>query len=290
MKRTFILGGCAWLAIGFILVSQCAADDPQAGKLVTLEVVIADVPEGAAAAPTAAAILDLEKAGKLSGLARYRLSSLENQQASIQFGELAPIVSARNMTGGGRGGPGGFGGVSNSYTQVSVGTQVATVSRVESADAIVTDLKIQRSSVTPAAQPAADAADPNAFTPQGTVTLNIQTTVRTRPGEPTLLIGRQLKSGKETTQTWVVLTASVAAAAPAEKRTGALQEAEERLKVFQVVNGSAPAMANVLMSVLQREGVRIAVDERTNTLVMRGDPGQLEIARALISRLDVAGR
>jgi type II secretory pathway component GspD/PulD (secretin) len=33
--------------------------------------------------------------------------------------------------------------------------------------------------------------------------------------------------------------------------------------------------------------MRIAVDERTNTLVMRGDPDQLAIAHALIARLDI---
>jgi type II secretory pathway component GspD/PulD (secretin) len=168
---------------------------------------------------------------------------------------------------------------------MSVGTTINAVARVESAEAIVVDLKVQRSNVTP--KPPADPANPDAFTPQGTATLSIETTVRSKPGEPMLVTGRQLQSGKEGTQTWVVLTSQIASAAPAEKKTGAAGEAEERFKVFQLVNGSAPAMANVLSSVLQREGVRIAVDERTNTLVMRGEPLQLDIAQALIQRLDV---
>src|SRR4029434_6469966 len=114
---------------------------------------------------TAAAVLKMERAGKLERLARFRLTGLENQQASIQFGEMTPIVSGRTIRGGGPGG--GFpGGNTANYTQVSVGTHVTTVSRVESADAVVTDLKIQRSSVSPP-QPA---DDPNA-PPQGTVTL-----------------------------------------------------------------------------------------------------------------------
>jgi len=292
MLRYSLAGLCAGCLLSVAAVAT-AQDQPQSGKLLTFDVVIAEVPEGVApASPTAAAILEMEKAGKLSGFSRFRLSSLENQKASIQFGEQAPMVTGRNIGGGGRGGPGGGFPSSTSYSTVSVGTLVNTVARVESADAIVVDLKIQQSSLTP--QKPADPADPNAFTPQTIVTFNIDTTVRSKPGEPLLLTGRQLQSGKEATQTWVVLTSHIAAApaqkaaAPAEKKTGAVApEAEETIKVFQLVNGSAPAMANVLTGILPREGVRIAVDERTNTLLMRGDPGNLEVARALISRLDM---
>jgi len=85
-----------------------------------------------------------------------------------------------------------------------------------------------------------------------------------------------------------VLTTQVAAAAPpADKRTGAVQEADETFKVFQVINGSAPALANVINGVLQRKDLRISVDERTNTLIMRGSSDQLDVARAIIARLDI---
>jgi hypothetical protein len=291
--RYLTAGICALFLAASSLASASGQEAvPQAGKLITLEVVIADVPEAAGGAPTAAAILEMEKAGKLSGLARYRLTGLENQQASVQFGELASLATGRTFArggggefGGARAGAGGFGG-QTTFNQISVGTHVTTVSRVESADSIVTDLKIQRSSVVP--HPAAEAADPNAFVPQGTVTFNLQATVRAKPGEPLLVSGRQLRSGKEAAQTWVVLTASIAAGAPAEKRAGVGGGADdETLQVLQLVNGSASAMSNVLTGILPRNAVRIAVDERTNSLVLRGPPDQLEIARALTIRLDV---
>jgi hypothetical protein len=56
----------------------------------------------------------------------------------------------------------------------------------------------------------------------------------------------------------VVLTSHIAAAeaavAPAEKENhGSRRGQRERIKVFQLYNGFAPAMANVLTGVLQRE-------------------------------------
>lgn len=284
MMRYF-LAGCCVLALAMYSVGR--ADEPAPpGKLITLEVVVADVPNGAAAAPTAAAILEMEKAGKLSGCSRFRLTGLENQETSIQFGEHVPIVAGRTIRGGG-GGPGGAGGFPGvaSFTQVAVGTMVETVSRVESAEAVVISLKLQRSSVTPA-PPAAEPADPNT-PPQGTMTLNIQATVRAKPGEPLLVTGRQLSSGKETTQTWVVVTASVGAGAAPEKKAAAVLDGDQ-LKIVQLKHAAAPALANVLVGVFQREPLRIAVDERTNSLLLRGSPASLEIVLALITRLDEA--
>lgn len=283
--RCFLAGSLLVCFFGVVAVS--AADEPMPpGKVVSLEILVADLPEGPA--PTAAAILDMEKAGKLERLARFRLTGLENEEASLQFGEMTPIVSGRTIRGGG--GPGGgFPGGGNiaNYTQVSVGTHLTTISRVESADAVVTNLKIQRSSVSP--PQAAD--DPNA-PPQGTVTLTIQSTVRTKPGEPLLVTGRQVKGGKEAAQTWVVLTSHVAAApaaaapaAAANKQTAAPVN-DETLKILQLFHASAPAMANILNDVLNREQIIVAVDQRTNALVLRGEPGALEVARALIMRLD----
>ncbi|HZN35601.1 MAG TPA: hypothetical protein VFB80_17350, partial [Pirellulaceae bacterium] len=95
-----------------------AADEP-AGQFITLELVVADAPEGTPATPTAAAILELEKAGKLTSFSRYRLTALENQQSSLQFGELASLISGRQQ--GFRGAEGGV----PTFNQMSVGTMIS---------------------------------------------------------------------------------------------------------------------------------------------------------------------
>ncbi|HZN35690.1 MAG TPA: secretin N-terminal domain-containing protein, partial [Pirellulaceae bacterium] len=164
------------------------------------------------------------------------------------------------------------------------GTMISAVSRVEADGSIVSDLKFERSLVTPRRQP--EGGDPAAITPQGTASVNVRTTVRARPGEPVLVGGRQHGSGKDAAQTWLVLTASVAPRAAGEKpKAAAAAGPEEELKIVQLKNASAPALATVLASVFQRE-FRIAVDERTNSLLLRGSPERLVIAVALIARLD----
>lgn len=271
--RYLTAGCCACLAWGWLAVA--AAEDAPS-RFVTLEVVVADLAEGAAAPPTAAAILEMEKAGKLSGFARFRLTALEDQQASVQFGERVPLQSGRVFRGGGD--------AQNSYTYVQVGTLVSAVSRVESDGAVVTQLKLERSGVAP--QKPGEAADPNAFTPQVTVTLNVQTTVRVKPGEPLVVSGRQLSSVKEAAQTWVVLTASASAAPAGDKKAAANASDEPQLKIVQLRHAAAPALANVLGGVFAKERVNIAVDERTNSLLLRGSTTALEAMLAVISRLD----
>src|SRR5262245_47336050 len=158
--RYFTAGSCVLCLLG--LLTAAAAEPPAAGKFVALEIVVADVAENATATPTAAAVLELEKAGRLSGLSRYRMSGLENQLLWLNFGERVPVVSARNLRpGGARGRGGDFGGgdfgrgegaggfVQASYTQVPVGTVLTAISRVESDSTVVTELKIERSGVTP---------------------------------------------------------------------------------------------------------------------------------------------
>jgi hypothetical protein len=59
---------------------------------------------------------------------------------------------------------------------------------------------------------------------------------------------------------------------------------EPSIKVFTLVNAKAHDMATVLVSVI-KDG-RVAVDERTNAIILSGDAEALRIAEALIMRLD----
>ena len=136
------------------------------------------------------------------------------------------------------------------------------------------------------AQAEGDAA--NAAAPQGTNTVSIQSTVRAKPGEPLLVGGRQT-GGKESGQTWLVLTASVAATpqpAVVEPKPAAAKGPVDQLKIVQLKHAAAAALANVLHDTFAREPIRIAVDERTNSLLLRGSPERLEAVLALVARLD----
>jgi hypothetical protein len=182
-----------------------------AGKPIAFEILIADTAEPVEPA-TAARILELEKAGKLSSASRYQLSSLENMPAHFQFGERAPRVVGRTMTAsgsrGGFGGPGGAGPPAAMstpiYNDTNVGTLVQATARIEDDGSVVAQLMVERSGIVAARDVG---FDPNGGEPlQGMQTLTNQTTARFKPGEPQLIGGRRATAGKETTQTWIVAT------------------------------------------------------------------------------------
>jgi hypothetical protein len=182
----------------------------EAGKPVSFEILIADTTEPVDP-PTAARILELEKAGKLSSASRYQLSSLENMPAHFQFGERAPRVVGRTMTSSAS--RGGFGGgappvMSNPvYNDAHVGTLVQATARIENDGSIVAQLMIERSGIVASRD---IPIDPNGGEPpQGIQTLTHQATARFKPGEPQLIGGRRTTSGKENTQTWIVATVVV---------------------------------------------------------------------------------
>jgi len=195
-----------WCCAGLVLCGvQAAAEEAPPSKSITLEIILAEASEAEAkaAAASAAAVLEMELAGKLTYFARFRLTGLENQKVSIKFGELTPVATGWTVSTVGRTSP--------NYTTMPFGSEVTTVSRVQSDGAVVTDLKVVRSVISPPQPP--DFGDPNAKF-QGAATFNWEASVRSKPGEPLLVAGRQHRSGKETAQTWIVLTSSVAAAPP----------------------------------------------------------------------------
>lgn len=292
--KCFTAGSCVFCLLG--LLTAAAAEPPDAGKFVALEIVVADVADNATATPTAASVLELEKAGRLSGLSRYRLSGLENQQLSIQFGERVAVPSARNVLPGGARGRGGefgpdFGGrgegaggfAQTSYTQVSVGTLITAVSRVEGDSSVVTDLKIERSGVTPPRP-----ADAGGFAPQGTTTLSVQATVRSKPGEPLLVTGRQQGSGNDATQTWVVLTSTVAAA-PAAAAQRAAAGGQRELRTYQLKYAPANETARLVAEIMSSQPVNFLMtpNARLNALHVQAPAAQHKALEALLDVLDV---
>jgi len=215
LAGAILLTGLACFPTGG-MADEPAARPPQS---IQVDVLIAETPEGTTPMLEPAAILALEKAGKLSSASRFRLTCSENQRAMVQFSELMPRATGRTIAARGFGGADGAGprGVTQ-YTDISLGTMLSASAHVEDNGRIAIDLKVSRSRLVPqkAEGAAADATD---FTPSSVATLTVESSLTAKPGEPTLVGGRQTTGGKEATQTWVVLTVSLAtdAGAPAGK-------------------------------------------------------------------------
>ena len=71
-----------------------------AGRLITAEVVIADVTGEPEPEMSSDKLAELQKAGRVASLTRLKLSALENQPAMLQFGERVPVVTGRTTTSG----------------------------------------------------------------------------------------------------------------------------------------------------------------------------------------------
>ena len=183
------------------------------GKMLTFEVLIADLAEPIDA-PTAVNVLDLEKAGKLNSTSRMQLTSLENEPAVVQFGQLTQRVtgySSRGLPAFGRGGPPGGGvaapapQVTPIYNNTNVGTVVQITARIHDDGSIVAQLYVERSGLAGGLQPP---ADPNVATiPQSIDRMLSESTLHLKPGEPQILGGRKSGAGKDTNKTWIVITA-----------------------------------------------------------------------------------
>ncbi len=267
------------LMAGLFLAGTTAAQEapPPAGQLVAINVLLADAvgPATDGAEITAAKIVELDKQGKLSSASRISLSLLENVPASAQFGENAPLVTGRQEGGFPGGGGRGF-----SYAMQNLGTTVQATARVEQDGKILVELTVERSRLA-LTKPAEGDAAPE---PRRIINQNTRTTVRVASGSSVLVGGQQSAAGADATQTYVVLTATLAEPAKAAAAEAARPAAE--LKVFTLTHARAGDILQVLQNVFQRQGIRLAADERTNSIIAQGAADQLDIARALIQRLD----
>ena len=267
-----------FLAVG----AAIRADEPQAGQVVSLDVLLADV-SGAAVGDsemTAAKVLDLERQGKLDAATRIKLSVIENSQGMVNFSEAAPVATGRQDFGGGFGGGGGR-GASTAYSMQNYGTMVQVTARVEQDGSIVLNLQVERSRLV-ANRPAGEEGGAASIAATKTTQARVHTTARLASNKPTIVGSQQAGVGKEAIHTYVVLTASVpeggkAAAAP-----------DIKLKFFQLSNARASDMSKVLREVLTSMPFTVGADERSNSLIVSGSPDILDIIQNLLARLDEA--
>jgi type II secretory pathway component GspD/PulD (secretin) len=58
------------------------------------------------------------------------------------------------------------------------------------------------------------------------------------------------------------------------------------VKVFTLKKADAQKLRDILLTIFGRQGITVAVDDRTNSLVVSGDADTLEEIRKLIAELD----
>lgn len=185
-----------------------AAMPKSAGKAIAFDFLIAEF-SGTAVDVTADKVLELEKDGKLSGVQRFQVNTLEDLPAFVQVGELAARVTGRTIVGGrGFGGPGGTPGPASTpiYNDIHVGSLAQVTARIEEDGSILAQIYIERSTLPPAARDAATASD---APPPRVVRTLTQSTVRLKPGVANIVSGRKFQSADENLQSWIIVKAAL---------------------------------------------------------------------------------
>jgi type II secretory pathway component GspD/PulD (secretin) len=130
-------------------------------------------------------------------------------------------------------------------------------------------------------------ADEATIVPQGTTTLSAQSTVRIPKGEAVVVSASQSAAERDSRETLVLISASVApagSAASAADKSAAANE-EKTLQVYALRNAEARQTAELLRSIASSP-LQVGVDLRTNSLIVRtADENRAEI-EALLMRLD----
>jgi type II secretory pathway component GspD/PulD (secretin) len=204
-------------------------------------------------------------------------------QARVQIGESVPVATARNLGGFGRGAQGEGRPVSYTYNIQNIGTLFNATTRVEEGGAVIVDLQVERSHLAPSDRPADEPADDIGRVK--TVSLTSQSSLRLKPGEPTIAEGWQSTAGNETNGVFIVVTATVergATGRPAE----AERDAGAQLQVFVLGNAKADDMHRILQQVFGDRAIRISVDEGNNRIIVYAPQAQLDTIRELIQVLD----
>jgi hypothetical protein len=211
VPRTPIVALCAVSLI--VLARAAVADDKQKEPVssvphaIAIEVIIVEtravqdervVGFSGSSEDVAAHVRELESAGKIDVIDRIRLTTLENQEAMVQFGRTTSVASGQMF--GGRGGP-----ARTSSQRVSVGMLVSAIGRVEG-DVIVVELQTEKSELERREkEPHPD----EGVAPRGIETLTSQATVRIDDGKTVLLSGIQSSSGKGSAQRLILVSARI---------------------------------------------------------------------------------
>lgn len=121
-------------------------------------------------------LLRMVEAGQGARIREIRLTSLENQVASVQLGERRPVVNGASFARGGE--------RFNTYQQEQFGTMLTMTARVDEGGRVVAELSFEMSRLDESIAAAESAAE---GTPPALRTATLQTTVSIPDGESVLL-------------------------------------------------------------------------------------------------------
>jgi hypothetical protein len=174
------------------------------GQQLYFNVLIADLPADSqvnALEPDALAekIVAWDRQGELRSVTRIPLATLDQMPATIQFGKRVAVESGRTSPGGGR-------GPMVAYSIQSGGTLLQLTPALQENGTILVELTVEQSRIPEeTGNEEEGAASPNLKAS----TMTAKTTLRIQPGKPVFVGGQKTVNGQDTTQTWIVLTASV---------------------------------------------------------------------------------
>lgn len=204
------------------------ADEKSSARTASIEVVIAEYTTPGKADPVAGLgasdksaaerLKQLATQGQLGVVTQVQLSSLSEQEASLQVGETVPVATGRTFGGGRGGGAGGAGGggagggfpVVTNYTMVNVGTLIRVTPEIETDGSVLVDLAVERSRLATKPKPEGAAEGE----PTRTVSVTAKSTVRAPPGQTVLVSGARTFGNGETTELLIIVSAKAADAAP----------------------------------------------------------------------------
>jgi len=204
--RIFICGIALLLALSYAPMAVGQPKLPVAGKGISLEVVIVEVPGSAgtiaeAASMTQEKILELEKQGKIARWSRVQLTTLELQTAVMQFGERTSSSGPKPS-----GGLFQLGGSAASGQDSGIIVQITP--RVEDNGSILMLFDVQQQILveppTAGGGEKKDAVPPPA---SKTALIRCSTTLRVVPG--TWVVTGTQRADKAPTQTWIAVNAKV---------------------------------------------------------------------------------
>ncbi|MGI8978772.1 MAG: secretin N-terminal domain-containing protein [Pirellulaceae bacterium] len=244
-----------------------------AGRLITVEVIVAETPVvGNSKEMTAEKIAELEKAGKLISQSRCWVSLVENQRSQLQFGERVSVVVGRVNVGGR--------GMQESMAYENVGTKLSMVGRIDG-DSILVQMELDQTRLIPPPAKADGDAGESVARPH-TATTSYQSTLTIPPGKTVVAGGKETQTENGKVQTWLLVSAN---SEGAKRDVGG---DTSPIRIFRLINAKAESLAPVIQGIFREENVQIAVDARTNSLIVRGDAKSLDLLRAILSTLDEA--
>lgn len=229
-------------------------------------------------------IAELRKQGELTRLQSARLTTLDQNLASLQFGERTPVIEGVNR----------FAGRGNSSPTVrvryeDVGTMISLTPRTTATGHIVVDLKCERSQLAKPPKADQETSDVNSLPiPLGVETSSVQSTVRLDDGGSVVLGGMIVQGTRREGTTLVVLAGKIN---PGDGEGNVASRSQRvsrpQLRVYALKHASANDVANVLNSVYGEQRLRVKVDAKANRLTIFGDFELLQEIGELISRLDI---